>query len=72
MHVHLITIKVSIVGSGDTKIESEGRKRENFDSVSHQRHFVKRRLSIENDIVIIFKMSLYFVARLDMLIRAIP
>ena len=40
--------------------------------MTHQRHFVEGRLSVENDIVIVFQVSLDLVARLNVLIGAVP
>ena len=63
--------KVSIVGSGDTQVESESGERQDLDSVAHQRHFVEGWLSVEDDIIIVSEMSFNFVAWFKMGIRSV-
>ena len=47
MHVHLVTIEVGVVGRTDRGMESKGPIWKNLHIVGHDRHSVKRRLSVE-------------------------
>jgi hypothetical protein len=58
MHVHLISVKVSVVRCSHTQVEAECLVVKDFNAVTHHRHFVQRRLAIENYVIIIFEMAL--------------
>jgi len=62
MHVHFITIKVSIVRGCTGQIQSEGGKRHDANLVTHHAHLVQRGLTIEDDDVAILDVSFHFVA----------
>jgi len=68
MHVHLITVEVCIVGGGHREIESESREGEYFHTMTHKRHLMQGRLTVEDNIVIVLEMPLHLVARLNVLV----
>ena len=59
MHVHLIAIKVCIVRCAHRQIQSEGRVRQNFDSVTHHRHSMQGRLPIKEHKITFLKTPLH-------------
>ena len=58
VHVHLITIKISIVRCGHTQVKTECRPGKYFDPVTHHGHLVQSRLVIEHNNIIINQMTL--------------
>lgn len=72
MHVHLITVKVSVVGSSNRQIHTEGAVGENFHPMAHDRHLVQRRLTIKHHIITVLKMTLNNIADFKVHIRPVP
>lgn len=68
MHVHLISVEVCIVRSGHREVESESTEGKHFHTMSHERHLMEGRLTVEDHIVIVLEMSLHLVAGLDVLV----
>lgn len=62
MHVHLISVEVSVVRGGNGQVQAESRIGKHLDSVTHQRHLMEGRLTIENDIIIVSQVTLNLVA----------
>ena len=58
MEVHLITVKVSVVGRTDGRVEPEGLVREDSDAVCHDGHSVEARLPVEEHNIAIPEVSL--------------
>lgn len=58
MHIHFITVEISIVGSTDRQVEPEGIVRKNSNPMTHHTHSMESRLSIEEDEISILKTSL--------------
>jgi hypothetical protein len=57
MAVHFIAIKISIVRSTDTCVEPKSSPFHHLDAVRHDRHFVKRWLTIKkNNITVLLKV----------------
>lgn len=71
MHVHLVTIEISVVRSCDGQVESECRKRKHLDSMTHDGHLMQRWLPVEQDIVSILQVSLDLVADFKMHITSV-
>ncbi len=69
MQVHLISVKVSIVGRGHREVESKSRPRQDLHTVTHHGHFVERGLTIENNKVIVHQMAFHFEAILQVEVR---
>ena len=59
MEVHFITIKVSVVGGGHTEVETERGPGEDFDTMTHHGHLVKSGLTVEDDNIIVDKVTLH-------------
>ncbi len=59
MEIHLISVKVSVVGCGHTEVESEGGPREDLDTMTHHGHLVESGLTIEDDDVIVDQVTLH-------------
>lgn len=57
MDIHLITIKIGIVGCADTFVESEGVPGLNFDFMGHHGHSVEGRLSIEDHHIFVLDVT---------------
>ena len=66
MHVHLITIEISVVGGRHRQVETEGGVGHDANAVPHHRHFVERWLAIENDKVAVLEMTFDLVSELEM------
>jgi len=60
--VHLIAIKISIVGGADAFVEAESAMRHNFCAVSHDGDSVERGLTVEEYNVIVLQVPLNHVA----------
>lgn len=58
MKVHLITIEIGIVRTSTTQVETKGGPIKNLGIVTHDTHFVKRRLTIEEDDIPITQVTL--------------
>ena len=58
MKVHLITIEIGVVRTGTTQVETEGGPIKNLGIVPHDTHFMKRRLTIEEDDIPITQVTL--------------
>lgn len=71
VHVHFVTVKVSVVWWGYTQVHSKRGVREDLDSMAHDGHLVQWRLSVEHDIVTIFDMPFDFVSNFDVSIWSI-
>lgn len=72
VHVHLVTIEVCVVRSSDTEIHPERLMRQYLDSMSHDRHLMKRWLAVKYDIVSVFDVALDFITNLNVRIRSVP
>jgi len=68
MHVHLISVEVSIVRSSHREIQPESTEGKHFHTMSHERHLMEGGLTVEDHIVIVLEMSLDLVAGLDVLV----
>ena len=55
--VHLVSVKVSVVGRGHAEVEPERGPGKDLDSMTHHGHLVKGRLTVEDDQVIINDVS---------------
>jgi len=53
VQVHLIAVEVSIVRCSTTQVQPERRPVKDFDLVSHDAHLVQRRLTVEQDDVVV-------------------
>ena len=72
MQVHLVPIKVSIVGRGDGEVETEGAEGHHADTVAHHGHFVQGGLSVEDDQVAVGQVALHRIARRSRMSRPGP
>jgi hypothetical protein len=59
MHIHLITVEVSIVWWSDRQVQPESWVGHNFDAMPHDRHFMKTWLPIEKNKIPIIEMPLH-------------
>ena len=64
MHVHLISIKISIVGTTHTFIKSQGLPGHHFGSMSHDRKTMERWLTVKQEDIVIEYVSLHSIANL--------
>lgn len=71
MNIHLIAIKISIIGRSNTQIHSKSRVGQHFDPMTHHTHFVQRGLSVKQNQISIVQVAFYCIAWLQMLIRQI-
>ena len=58
MEVHLVTVKVRVVGRTDTEVEPEGLSFHDPDTVGHHGHPVQRRLPVEQDDISVHELPL--------------
>ena len=65
MHVHLVTIKISIVGTSSRHVETKGRVRQNHHAMRHHRSLVEGRLTIEQHNVAVDQVAVDHVALAD-------
>ena len=71
MHVHLVSVKVGVVGRGHTEVETERGPGKDFDPVTHHGHFVEGRLTVEDDQVIIDNVTLHLCVCVCVCIRVL-
>jgi hypothetical protein len=64
MEIHLVTVKIRIVGCTDAFIEAESAVRQNLGSVTHNGKFMQRRLTVEQDDIFIHHMPFNQIAKL--------
>mmetsp|Transcript_21743 Transcript_21743/g.42753 ORF Transcript_21743/g.42753 Transcript_21743/m.42753 type:complete len:298 (+) Transcript_21743:2467-3360(+) len=57
VQIHFITIKISVIGGACTLIEAQRAALQNLDTVTHDGHFMERRLAVEKDNVIVIKVA---------------
>ena len=65
MRIHLITIKICIVRTGDHNIQTEGVVREHLYTVTHHRHAVECRLTVEEDGITVHEMAIDRIAEIE-------
>ena len=66
VQVHLVTVEIGVVGCGDGKVHAEGRVWHDSHSVTHHGFLVKRGLTVEDDVVAIYDVTLHFPAELKL------
>jgi poly-beta-hydroxyalkanoate depolymerase len=66
VHVHLVSVEVSVVGCSDTQVEAECLVVKNFNAMTHHRHLMQRRLSVKDYVIIILEMAFNYVVVLKM------
>jgi hypothetical protein len=71
MHIHLVTIKICIIGRCYCQVQSERRVRKYLDFMAHDGHLMERGLSVEQDEISIAQMSLNFVSILQMCVTSV-
>mmetsp|Transcript_26014 Transcript_26014/g.73791 ORF Transcript_26014/g.73791 Transcript_26014/m.73791 type:complete len:498 (+) Transcript_26014:2487-3980(+) len=65
MQVHLIAVKVSVVGRGHTEVHAERGPVHHADTVAHDTHLVERRLAVEQHHVVVCEVALHDPAALE-------
>src|SRR5664280_2422235 len=60
MHVHFVPIKVSVVRRTYCRVQPESLVRQNFNRVSHDTHFVQRRLPVKEHYISILQLALHY------------
>ena len=63
VRIHLITIEICIVRASDEHVQTESLVGENLDPMRHHRHFVQRRLPVDQERVARAKMAPDLLAR---------
>ena len=71
VQVHLVSIEIGVVRSGTREIETEGGVGEYLHAMAHHGHFVKRGLTVEDNIITIAKMSFNTITVAQMDITAV-
>ena len=64
MHIHLVTIKISVIGGATTLVEAEGTPRHDFYVVGHNTHLVQGGLTVEQHYIVIMHVSFYHISDL--------
>ena len=71
VEVHLVPVKVSVVGRGVREVHPEGGPGQHLDPVTHHTHFMQSGLSVEDHQVTISHVSLHSVATLEVEVTAL-
>lgn len=62
VHVHLVSVKVGVIGTGGRNVQTEGAVRQNTHTVGHHRRLVKRRLTVEQHNVSVNEVAVDHIA----------
>mmetsp|Transcript_9852 Transcript_9852/g.28938 ORF Transcript_9852/g.28938 Transcript_9852/m.28938 type:complete len:381 (-) Transcript_9852:863-2005(-) len=69
VEVHLVAVKVGVVGGGHREVEAEGGVGHDLDAVRHDGHLVQRGLAVEEHHVAVLEVALHAVAHLEVTVR---
>ena len=72
MHVHLVAVKVGVVGRRDAEVEPERRVRQDAHAVRHHAHLVQRGRAVKDDVVAVAQVALDDVAGLECEVDLVP
>ena len=65
VQVHLVAVEIRVVGRRAAQVHAERRPRQDFDAMTHHRHFVQRRLPVEDHQIAVADVPLHFVSALQ-------